>query len=121
MRRKRPTIVRHGVAKGGRDVIQDATVFALAEGISFQPLGAGEGAVILTIGSGQLYTCNDTTAAFLGVVDGRRTFAEVVEDLHATFDVSRDALYRDLAELAETLVAQGIVRADGLEASDRWH
>jgi coenzyme PQQ synthesis protein D (PqqD) len=106
---------------GGCDVIQDATVFALAEGISFQPLGAGEGAVILTIGSGQLYTCNDTTAAFLGVVDGRRTFAEVVEDLHATFDVSRDALYRDLAELAETLVAQGIVRSEGPKASDQWH
>lgn len=106
---------------GACDMIEDATVFALAEGISYQPLGAGEGAVILTIGSGQLYTCNDTTAAFLGVVDGKRTFGEVVEDLHATFDVSRDALYRDLAELAETLMAEGIVQAEGPKASDVCH
>jgi pyrroloquinoline quinone biosynthesis protein D len=102
-------------------MVQDATVFALAEGISCQPLGAGEGAVILTIGSGQLYTCNDTTAAFLGVVDGKRTFAEVVEDLHAAFDVSRDALYRDLAELAEALMAEGIVQAGRPKAPDAWH
>ena len=92
-------------------MVKDTTVFALADGISYQPLGAGEGAVLLTVGSGQLYTCNDTTAAFLRVVDGQRTFGEVVEDLHRIFDVSRDDLHHDLIELATSLMSEGIVHA----------
>lgn len=102
-------------------MVKDTTVFALADGISYQPLGAGEGAVLLTISSGQLYTCNDTTAAFLGVVDGQRTFGDVVEDLHRVFDVSRDALYRDLVELATNLMTEGIVHVRQPKASDAWH
>jgi pyrroloquinoline quinone biosynthesis protein D len=92
-------------------MIEDGTVFALANGISYQPLGAGEGAVVLTLESGQLYTCNDTTAAFLGAVNGARTFVEVVDTLYGTFEVPRDDLHRDLAELATTLVAEGLIRA----------
>jgi hypothetical protein len=92
-------------------MVEDGTVFALTDGISYQPLGAGEGAVVLTIGSGQLYTCNDTTAAFLGAVNGARTFAELIDELHQTFEVSREDLRRDVAELAMGLVEEGIIRA----------
>jgi pyrroloquinoline quinone biosynthesis protein D len=92
-------------------MVEDQTVFALADGISYQPLGTGEGAVVLTISSGQLYTCNDTTAAFLAVVNGAHTFAEVVDELHRTFDVPRDELRRDLSGLATDLIAEGIIRA----------
>jgi pyrroloquinoline quinone biosynthesis protein D len=99
-------------------MVNDTTVFALADGVSYQPLGAGEGAVVLTVGSGQLYTCNDTTAAFLGEVDGQRTFGEVVEDLHRIFEVPRDALHHDLAELAGTLLTEGIVCARQPKTSD---
>jgi hypothetical protein len=92
-------------------MVADRTIFALGEGISYQPLGAGEGAVVLTISSGQLYTCNDTTAAFLGLVDGARTFGDLVDGLHGTFEVPREELRRDLGALAADLMAEGIIRA----------
>lgn len=90
-------------------MLQDATVYALSEGISHQPLGDGEGAVVLVIGSGQLYTCNDTTAAFLGAVDGVCTFGQTVDKLQGMFDVPRDVLQTDLAALAQTLVENGVL------------
>jgi len=90
-------------------MLQDATVFALADGISYQPLGRGEGAVVLVVGSGQLYTCNDTTAAFLNVLDGTRTFGEAVDALHRLYDVPRDELRQDLVELANSLIEDGVL------------
>lgn len=91
-------------------VIQDSNVISLSDGVSYQPLGDGEGAVVLVIESGQLFTCNDTTSAFLSVVDGRRSFGEVVNSLLETFDVSADELRSDLSALAVKLEQEGIVR-----------
>ncbi|MCL4766615.1 MAG: PqqD family peptide modification chaperone [Hyphomicrobiaceae bacterium] len=92
-------------------MIQDSSVLTLSDGVSFQPLGIGEGAVVLIVESGQLFTCNDTTSAFLAAVDGRRIFAEVVDGLLDTFEVSADELRSDLAALAADLQQEGIVRA----------
>ena len=94
----------------GAAVIQDTTVLALAEGISFQALGAGEGGVVLKVDSGRLFTCNDTTSAFLAAVDGRRSFADLVQALLDEFEVAEDDLRGDLAALAGELSMQGIVR-----------
>jgi pyrroloquinoline quinone biosynthesis protein D len=91
-------------------VVQDSSVLALSENVSYQPLGEGEGAVVLIIDSGQLFTCNDTTSAFLAAVDGQRSFGDVVRSLLSTFDVSQDELRNDLASLAEELQQEGIVR-----------
>jgi pyrroloquinoline quinone biosynthesis protein D len=90
-------------------MLQDATVCAFAEGISHQPLGDGEGAVVLVIGSGQLYTCNDTTAAFLEAVDGVRTFGEAVDAVHRLYDVPREELRSDLVALATNLIEDGVL------------
>jgi hypothetical protein len=57
------------------------TVLTLHENTSFQPLGDGEGGVLLDTQSGQLFTCNDTTAAFLSAVDGTRNFAGILGEL----------------------------------------
>ena len=46
-------------------MIDDHRVFSLTKGVALQVLGADEGAVVLTVESGQLFTCNDTTAKFL--------------------------------------------------------
>lgn len=91
-------------------MVQDSSVLALSENVSYQPLGEGEGAVVLIIDSGQLFTCNDTTSAFLAAVDGQRSFGDVVRSLLSTFDVSQDELRNDLASLAEELQQEGIVR-----------
>ena len=90
-------------------MISDARVLSVAKGTSLQNLGVSEGAVVLTIETGQLYTCNDTTAALLGVVDGKRTFAQIIDELGRTFDVSPDELRADMDELATQLIADGII------------
>jgi hypothetical protein len=92
-------------------VIQDTTVLVLADGISFQALGVGEGGVVLKVGSGQLFTCNDTTSAFLTAMDGRRTFADLVQAVLDAFEVQEDEVRSDLRTLADELQQKGIVRA----------
>ena len=92
-------------------MIQDTTVLFLADGISFQALGIGEGGVVLKVGSGQLFTCNDTTSAFLTAMDGRRTFADLVQAVLDAFEVREDEVRSDLRTLADELQQKGIVRA----------
>jgi len=92
-------------------VIADYTVFALADGVCLRELGTGEGAVVLILATGQLYTCSDTTVAFLSRLNGVRGFAEIVQDLGTKFDVSLEDLRRDLLNLARDLVAEGIIKA----------
>jgi hypothetical protein len=93
-------------------VIQDTTVLSLAEGTSFQTLGVGEGGVVLKVGSGELFTCNDTTSVFLAAVDGQRTFADLVQAVLDEFEVSETELRSDLRTFAHELHQKGIVRAE---------
>jgi len=88
----------------------DSRVFSLRDGVSFQKLGDEDGAVILMLETGQLYTCNATTATFLAAVDGSRTFSQLVDEVSSAFEVSREDLHRDLSQMAEQLVAEGLLQ-----------
>lgn len=90
-------------------MINQDRVFKLADGISFQSLGVGEGAVVLEVASGQLHTCNDTTAEFLGALDGKRSYGEVISLLQQRFEVGRDVLEADIGELARQLFEQHVI------------
>lgn len=90
-------------------MISDEKVFSISDTVSFQPLGKGEGAVVLLISSGDIFTCNDTTSAFLSSVDGQRTFATAVQQLADRFEVERPVLRADLEKLAVDLSAVGII------------
>ena len=83
--------------------------FRLAEDVTHETLGPGEDTVILCLRNGQLYTCNETTALFLRAMDGRRTFGQIVDYLLERLDVSREVLWRDLAEVADRLTAEKII------------
>jgi hypothetical protein len=87
--------------------IDDATILSISGNASFQSLG--EGAVVLLIDSGQLYTCNETTEAFLKLVDGTRPFETIVDALLREFDIERAAATGDFLEIAEQLRSEGIV------------
>jgi Coenzyme PQQ synthesis protein D (PqqD) len=87
----------------------DSRVFALCKGVSFQPLGDTDGAVLLVIETGQLYSCNVTTARFLQATDGVRSFAQVVDVVCKDFEVSREELHSDLSGTVGELVAEGLV------------
>lgn len=86
-------------------------VLSLSPVASFQSVG--DGAVVLLADSGQLYSCNDTSEAFLRHIDGRRTFAEIVDLLAEEYDVERAVLEADLAELAESLKREGVIVSGG--------
>jgi pyrroloquinoline quinone biosynthesis protein D len=90
-------------------VLTDTKVLALREGVSFQPLGNADGAILLVIATGQLYTCNVTTAKFLSAIDGVRSFAQVVDEVSGEFEVARAELHQDLSEIAEELVSEGLL------------
>ena len=100
-----------GVPTVGRgfEVIDGKRVLKLSNGIAFQNLGKDEGAVVLEIKSGQLHTCNDTTAEFLAALDGKRDLDAVVAALEQKFDVDFAVLQADLAVLAHRLITQGII------------
>ena len=87
--------------------IDETTVLSLAPNASFQALG--EGAVILMLDSGQLYTCNETTEAFLKMIDGQRAFGAILYLLVGELSVDRDTLSRDLLPMAGELRSAGIV------------
>ncbi len=89
---------------------EDARVFSLNDGVSFQQLGNEEGAVVLVVETGQLFTCNATTAKFLNSIDGSRTFSQVVDEVNSVFDVPREELQKDLSTMAEQLVAEGLIK-----------
>jgi len=91
----------------GTFIMQPSAVLSFTTHASFQSVG--DGAVVLLGDSGQLFTCNETTEAFLKKVDGKRPFEEIVALFKDEFDVDEATASRDLAELSDTLVTEGIL------------
>ena len=75
--------------------IASEMVLRLADDASVQHVG--DGAVVLLARSGQLYTCNGTTEAFLDKVDGARSLDQIVVLLSDEFEVDKDTLDQDMA------------------------
>jgi pyrroloquinoline quinone biosynthesis protein D len=82
-------------------------VYALSPIASFETVG--DGAVILLGDSGQLYSCNDTSEAFLRNVDGQRSIDEIARLMESEYEVALETLIGDLNELAAELESEGIV------------
>ena len=81
----------------------------LAEDVTFQSMGPGEETVLLSLTSGYLYTCNETTESFLRALDGERSFCEIVDELAHQYDVSKEQLRADLGELTEELLIEKLI------------
>jgi Coenzyme PQQ synthesis protein D (PqqD) len=93
-------------------MLNEHAIISLTPTATFQTLAEDEGAVVLMVDSGQLYTCNDTVAALLQAVDGNRRFGEIVDQLLDEFDVERNVLLSDLTGLVEELSREGIVSVE---------
>ena len=91
--------------------IPSETVLRLVDDASVQHVG--DGAVVLLARSGQLYTCNSTTEAFLDKVDGDRSLDQIVALLADEFEIDKGTLDQDMAELAAELVSEGILADPG--------
>ena len=95
------------MVEGSMAQIGSEMVLRLADDASVQHVG--DGAVVLLARSGQLYTCNGTTEAFLDKVDGARSLDQIVVLLSDEFEVDKDTLDQDMAALAAELVSEGIL------------
>jgi pyrroloquinoline quinone biosynthesis protein D len=84
-------------------------VYKLGDDVSLQPLGDGEGGVVLMLKSGEIYTVNDTTLDFLTKIDGTRDLQSCAEGMAAAFDVDAATALSDLAEIAAELSAEQII------------
>ncbi|RUU05591.1 PqqD family protein [Mesorhizobium sp. USDA-HM6] len=91
--------------------IASETILRMADDASVQHVG--DGAVVLLARSGQLYTCNGTTEAFLEKVDGARNLDQIVDLLSDEFEVDKATLGDDMTALAAELVAEGILADPG--------
>ncbi|MCJ7544164.1 MAG: PqqD family protein [Phycisphaerae bacterium] len=81
----------------------------LADDVTYQSLGPGSDTVVFSLNSGYLYTCNETSAAFLQALDGRRTLAEAIEALWQEYEVSPEDLTRDMTALAGKLLEEKLL------------
>ena len=66
-------------------VIEPETKLRLAPNVTFRSLGEGEGTVVVDTKTGELYSCNQTAAALLEAIDGRRTFEAIIDVVHGTW------------------------------------
>lgn len=84
----------------------------LNDDVAFQSMGPGQETVVLSLSSGYLFTCNETTRSFLEAMDGERSVGELVDLLAEQYDVSREQLHSDLMGLAERLIREKLISAD---------
>jgi len=87
----------------------DNSSLRLADDVTFQSMGPGEQTVLLSLATGQLYTCNETTRAFLEALDGRRTVREIADELAGRFEVETRRLGDDLERISGQLLAEGLI------------
>ena len=95
------TTSRHGVSA--------TTRLAVSPQATVKPLGEGEGGVLLKLDSGELYTVNDTTLAFLQEMDGASTVADISARLSEVFDVESSVLTADLIGVADELIDESLL------------
>ena len=69
----------------------------------------GDGAVILMVQSGQLYSCNETARDFIARLDGVRHWQNVMDEVAQEYDVAAEVLAQDLAELLDYLLSEGVL------------
>jgi hypothetical protein len=90
-------------------MITERTRLAVSDDVAHQSTGKGRDAVVLSLKSGYLYTCNDTTARFIRAVDGRRRIGEIVDIMEKDYTVARPRLSSDLLSLTKRLLDEGLV------------
>lgn len=93
-----------------RNEISAATKLGIAPKATLKLLGDNEGGVLLKLDTGEMFTVNDTTVAFLRELDGNTSLEEVTARLCEVFEVEQDVLQADLAEIADDLMDNDLIR-----------
>ncbi|WP_425418451.1 PqqD family protein [Oricola indica] len=99
------------MTQASRNGISPATRLVISLKATLKSMGENEGGVLLKLDSGELFTVNDTTVAFLNELDGNKSLAEIVNRLSDIYDVDVSLLEADLIEIADDLMDQNLLRA----------
>jgi hypothetical protein len=89
------------------DRMIEAQVFKLAEGVSFETVS--DGAVVLVFRSGQLYSCNETSTAFLTELNGKQPLNQVAMAMAERFDAAPEEILADIELIADEMLSEGII------------
>ena len=89
--------------------IDGSTVFALARKVEVQSFD--QGGVILNAETGQLYSCNHVTLAYLKLLDGERTLDAAAAMIAEEYEVPVDEVSRDLIEVSADLAGESLLTA----------
>jgi hypothetical protein len=87
--------------------LNNETIMTLSPDVALRQVG--DGAVILMVKSGQLYSCNETARDFIGRLDGMRNFQAVTHEISQEYDVAPEVLAEDLSELLAYLLDEGVL------------
>jgi pyrroloquinoline quinone biosynthesis protein D len=91
--------------------LQKATLLSLSPDATMRSVG--EGAVILMVKSGQLYSCNETARDFISLLDGEKNFETIAGAIAQEYDVAPEVLVQDLSELLGYLLEEGVLVSKG--------
>ncbi len=70
----------------------------------------GEDAVLLHIERGDYYSLNKVGSRLWVLADGSKSIADLASLITQEFEISREVAEKDIMELAEQLVSEGLVR-----------
>ncbi len=88
-------------------MIADAAIPALARGVKFRFDGVRDAWVVLA--PERLFQPDEHAVEVLKLVDGRRTFSAIIDDLCSRFDAPRDVVAGDVSGMMEDLAARGVL------------
>ena len=91
----------------GNDITLD-TLIEIEEDVLFREV-SGE-AVLLNVETGNYFGLDQVGARAWTLIREHKALSKVVDLMEAEYEVSRDALWNDLAALAKELSAHGLVR-----------
>jgi len=89
-------------------MLDEAAVPRFGTGIKFR-FDARRAAWIV-LGPERLFLPDEQAVEILKLIDGSRSFAEIVDDLAVRFDAPREVIAGDVARMLEDLAGSGAVR-----------
>lgn len=92
-------------------------MYRIAETVRIVP--ARDGQILLDIGRGQVLHLNATAALIIEELQRGRNEGEISEVIAHQFNVSREAVNRDVAEFMKSLADRGLLRSDSGKTGDR--
>ena len=90
--------------------MQDSVDFQFSNGVSYQSLGDGEDAILLSLSNGYLYRCNHTTIALFDAIKYQVPMAKIVSGLAGRYAVSKAQVRHDLKESLKSMISEGFVK-----------